>query len=258
MPYALALALTLSVAMPLTGDYVPAGFLAYSEDLEEAGFVNGRMNYDRLLSVQGCLLERDAAYMFALMVEAAEEDGMRLGTEDCYRSFNTQKWAWESRCPYTDVAVKVEDPDTGEDVWGTRSARKCSGPPIARAGESNHGWGRAIDFADRYGVLSCRDPEFLWLQANGFKFGWVHPPWAHCGMRTEEAWHWEWAGVIGANLVPDYAATWVFADIPWARIAANLEEPVPLPVIGFGDSEYVERWREEFIDAWRLFHLADD
>ncbi len=258
MLYALALTVMLSVAMPLTPDYVPAGFLAYSEDLEQAGFVNGRMPSDRLMASQGCLLERDAAYTFALMVEAAETDGIRLRTEDCYRSYNHQKWAWETRCPYTDVAVRVVDPETGEEAWGTRSVRRCSGPPIARAGESNHGWGRAIDFTDGYGVLSCRDEEFLWLQANGYKFGWVHPPWAHCGQPTEEGWHWEWAGVVGADLVPDYTAIWIFDGITLARMRADLEEPVPLPVVGFGDSEFVERWQELFLDASRLRYLADD
>jgi LAS superfamily LD-carboxypeptidase LdcB len=77
----------------------------------------------------------------------------------------------------------------------------CTGPPIAYPGTSNHGWGRAIDFKDRRNVLTCYDEEFLWLKNNAHRFGWVHPPWAHCGMETQEPWHWEYAGVTDPTLV---------------------------------------------------------
>ncbi|MCH8984038.1 MAG: D-alanyl-D-alanine carboxypeptidase family protein [Acidobacteria bacterium] len=224
-------------------DYVPAGFAAYSEDLESQGYVNGNMDPDRLMRSHGCVLERDAAYTFALMMEAAEDDGVRLRIEDCYRSFNRQRSAWERRCPYTAVPARVIDPVTGENVWGTTTVRKCSGPPTARAGYSNHGWGRAIDFTDGWGVLTCRDTEFHWLQANAFRFGWVHPPWAHCGLRTEEAWHWEWAGVVDENLVPDYTFIWILDELTMARMMADLEEPMPLPALGSGDSEFLDRWQ---------------
>jgi hypothetical protein len=86
---------------------------------------------------------------------------------------------------------------------GTRVMRVCTGPPTARAGESNHGWGRAIDFEDRYNTLTCYDREFDWLNLNAHRFGWVHPDWARCGQPTEEAWHWEYAGVTDPTLV-DY------------------------------------------------------
>lgn len=183
-------------------EYIAAGDQAYTIDLELDGYINGRMDPDRLLSVRGCLLERDAAYMYALMLEAAEEDGIILRWEDCYRSYNTQARAYERRCPIVRIPVYGVDPVTGEThQTGTRSQRECSGPPTAPAGRSNHGWGRAIDFRDRYGVLTCYDDEFHWLMNNAHRFGWVHPPWADCHLDTEEAWHWEWAGVTDPTLV---------------------------------------------------------
>lgn len=241
---ALALCLVLLVAPgQALADYVPAGFAAYTEDLEAEGYVNGSMDYDRLMTSYGCQLERDAAYTFALMMEEAEDDGVYIGTEDCYRSYWTQQAAWESRCPITDVKVRVVNPRTGKTTIGIRQTRVCHGPPTARAGQSNHGWGRAVDFTDGYGVLNCWDPAFLWLQANAFKYGWVHPPWAHCGLSTEEPWHWEWAGVVDENLVPDYSSIWIFNDITRARMASEEASTLPLPAPGMtGDLEFYERW----------------
>lgn len=184
-------------------EYAPAGTEAYSLDLEVDGYVNGRMDPDRLLTVRGCSLERDAAYTFSLMLDAAEDDGIYLSYEDCYRSYDQQKAAYERRCPIVETPLFRLDRATGEEVQtGVKKARECTGPPVAPAGASNHGWGRAVDFADWYGVLTCYDDEFDWLRNNAHRFGWVHPAWAHCGKDTQEPWHWEWAGVTDPTLVP--------------------------------------------------------
>jgi LAS superfamily LD-carboxypeptidase LdcB len=205
MPKVLALLL---VILPALGpgqapEYAPAGTSAYTLDLKLDGFRNGRMDSDRLMTVRGCTLERDAAYLYSLMVDAAEEDGIYLRHEDCYRSYSRQAAAYERRCPFVETAVFGVDPETGEKVQtGTRKTRECSGPPVAPAGRSNHGWGRAVDFADRYGsVFSCYDREFDWMKNNAYRFGWVHPAWAHCGKDTQEPWHWEFAGVTDPTLV---------------------------------------------------------
>ena len=79
-----ALIFTISTALaPLpAAEYVPASDEAYTLDLEVDGYVNGSMPRDRLMSFDGCTLERDAAYMYALLMEAAEEDGVSLSYED--------------------------------------------------------------------------------------------------------------------------------------------------------------------------------
>lgn len=183
-------------------EYAPAGIEAYTLDLEVDGYANGRMDPARMMTVSGCTLERDAAYLFSLLMDAAREDGVHLGYEDCYRSYNQQAAAYERRCPVVETAVFGVDPETGEKVQtGTNRARECSGPPVAPAGRSNHGWGRAVDFAGRYSVLSCYDEAFHWLKLNGHRFGWVHPEWAHCGKASQEPWHWEFAGVTDPKLV---------------------------------------------------------
>ncbi len=183
-------------------EYAPAGNEAYSLDLELDGYANGRMDPGRMMSVGGCTLERDAAYLYSLMLDAARNDGVYLGYEDCYRSYNQQASAYERRCPVVETAIFKLDPDSGEKVQtGTKRERECSGPPIAPAGRSNHGWGRAVDFSSGRNVLTCYDSEFHWLKLNAHRFGWVHPEWAECGKVTQEPWHWEFAGVADPTLV---------------------------------------------------------
>lgn len=204
MPIALAVILALFAGLGPgeEPEYAPAGDEAYSLDLELDGYVNGRMDPDRLMTVGGCTLERDAAYLYSLMLDAAKKDGIDLHFEDCYRSYYAQASAYERRCPIKETPIYGTDPETGERVkTGTRRSRECSGPPVAPAGRSNHGWGRAVDFSTGWQVLTCYDEEFHWLKLNAHRFGWVHPEWAHCGKESQEPWHWEFAGVTDPTLV---------------------------------------------------------
>jgi hypothetical protein len=203
MPSIFAVALIVaSVASTGWPRYEPASTEAYTLDLELDGYVNGAMEAGRLMTVNRCTLERDAAYTFSMMVEAAARDGIRLRHESCYRSYGQQSRAYDRRCPITDIPIYMTDEATGDRVEaGTRRMRVCTGPLTARPGESNHGWGRAVDFRDDRNVLTCYDPEFHWLKLNAARFGWVHPPWAACGMPNTEPWHWEYAGVVDAALI---------------------------------------------------------
>lgn len=183
-------------------EYVPAGTEAYSIDLEVDGYRNGKMDPARMMTVENCTLERDAAYLYSLMVAAAREDGVDLRHEDCYRTYDAQKAAYERRCPVVETVIFSADPESGEQVQtGVKKARECTGAPVAPAGASNHGWGRAVDFATRHRVLSCYDDEFHWMKNNAYRFGWVHPSWAQCGKESQEPWHWEFAGVTDPTLV---------------------------------------------------------
>lgn len=193
-------------ALPAVGAAVDEGYRAldeeaYIDDLREAGYTNGDMPATRMIEVGECLLERDAAYTLSLMSEAARADGVELVAQECYRSYGTQAAAYERRCPVEEEDIVELDPETGEEVVvGVKKTRSCSGPPIARAGHSNHGWGRAVDFGNGRRVLSCGDTGFEWLQENGIRFGWVHPAWAQCGKASREPWHWEWGGLT--DIVP--------------------------------------------------------
>lgn len=193
--------LSVAVALPVhaaVGDESlgPISDSALVDDLLRENYRNGRMPSTRLMEVDNCVLERDAAYTLSLLLEEARKDGVQLYAQECYRSLDSQQAAYERRCPVVEEEITKVDPVTGEEtVVKVKKSRSCSGPPIARPGRSNHGWGRAIDFGNGRRVLSCGDSAFKWLQENGPRFGWVHPSWARCGRSTQEPWHWEWGGL---------------------------------------------------------------
>jgi LAS superfamily LD-carboxypeptidase LdcB len=58
-------------------------------------------------------------------------------------------------------------------------------------GTSIHGWGRAVDLQDPTGKMTFDSPGYRWLQANAWRFGFVHPAWAEPGGSAPEPWHWE-------------------------------------------------------------------
>lgn len=61
-------------------------------------------------------------------------------------------------------------------------------PPTARPGTSNHGFGIAVDFANKNGAkLSEGMAEYKWLAANGPSYGFRR-------IRSE-AWHWEYQNI---------------------------------------------------------------
>lgn len=194
--FALLVLITAGVGPVTQPEYVPLGDKGYSVDLREEGYVNGEMDPDRMLSFRGCLLERDAAYMYSLLYEAAQKDGVELQTSDCYRTLAQQKIIYDRTCPLTLVPASA-----APGASGPKKVRVCSGAPAAVPGTSNHGWGRAIDFKQGRGILSCYSDNFHWLKINAHRFGWVHPEWAHCGKDTQEPWHWEYAGVTDPTLV---------------------------------------------------------
>jgi LAS superfamily LD-carboxypeptidase LdcB len=152
--------------------------------LQAAGYENGRLP-DEVLTVVSerpgyqCKVakvgEADLAWM-ALTI-AAERDGVIIVGGWCYRTYEAQAAAWNSRRCY---------------IPGN-----CDGdpyPPTARPGTSMHGWGLAVDIWGGSGLLGCSSSELLWLQLFAPGFGWVNPQWARCGQPGAEPWHWEYVG----------------------------------------------------------------
>jgi len=81
------------------------------------------------------------------------------------------------------------------------------GPMSAVPGNSRHGWGLAVDFSvgktpdakkklySNTGKAGWEHMYFIWLRANGPKFGWIHPYWAApplYGGTLPEPWHFEY------------------------------------------------------------------
>ena len=117
-----------------------------------------------LAGAPGHRLRADAAANFARLTAASlAERGTALCVTDSYRSYAAQV-----------------------DVF-TRKPQLAAVP-----GTSRHGLGVALDLG--CGVESFGTDAHRWMQANGPRFGWVHPAWAEPGGSMPEPWHWEHVG----------------------------------------------------------------
>src|SRR5581483_5514448 len=114
----------------------------------------------------------------------AREDGVELGTEECYRPLQGQEQ--ESQ-----IYTAAGNPACAAPVTHT-----SSGTPV---GTSMHGWGKAADFFGTGGEISFGSVAYAFLQQHAATFGWNHPGWAQPGgSACPEPWHWEWVGDGGS------------------------------------------------------------
>jgi hypothetical protein len=80
-------------------------------------------------------------------------------------------------------------------------------------GTSVHGWGAAVDIQQLYTAANgSADPSvnanvrnnnllYQWLDANAAAYGWINPPQLKDGVKTDEAWHWEYWGPISGGAI---------------------------------------------------------
>jgi len=159
-----------------------------------AGATNGELPQSDLVNVApGCEAARAAAPSLSRLLATARQDGVVLGTEQCYRSLADQQ-------------QEVQD-------WTTAGNSACAAPvnptPAGPSDTSMHGWGKAADFFDADGTVAFGSPGYAFLVANAGRFGWNHPAWAQPGgSACPEAWHWEWVGDGGVQ-----AGTPIRADV---------------------------------------------
>jgi hypothetical protein len=71
-------------------------------------------------------------------------------------------------------------------------------------GTSNHGWGKAVDFADQSGELTFDSVGYAWLKAWAGFYGWIHPAVMEPDGAIPEPWHWEWVGDGGKMFLGQY------------------------------------------------------
>ena len=124
------------------------------------GHDNGRIPLSALAPIGGGHYLRAAAATpwLALQAHARATLGREIGVTDSYRDYPTQ------------VVLKA-----------------AKGALAATPGTSNHGWGLALDLV----VGGFDTSTYGWLRANGPRYGWVNPGWAHDGVGIEEPWHFE-------------------------------------------------------------------
>ena len=108
-----------------------------------------------------------AAKKYLEMVDAAKKDGVEWKITDSFRPLKIQ--------------CNILDWDHFEKT-GKKKKIRTAGTPVAFPGNSNHGWGSAVDLGAKYG-----DKVHTWLTNNAAKFGFSNP---FKNPRTEP-WHWE-------------------------------------------------------------------
>lgn len=140
--------------------------------------VNGQLPMAYLASTtRGCAVYDEALSSLNQMIAQAAKDGVTLRPTSCYRDLAGQVAARES--------------------WCDRGACHMAAVP----GTSNHGWGKAIDFADQTGSLDWESPGYIWLKQWGDHYGWMHPTVMEPNGPVPEPWHFEWIG-DGGKMFP--------------------------------------------------------
>lgn len=135
------------------------------------GYSNGKIPNSAMKYGDGIGWGHPAAInSLTLLLDAAKQEGYDF-RGGCYRSYEQQ----------------------------VRGAEQSSN--FATPGRSIHGWGLAMDFAiltnasSKYGGYLLDQmydtPEYKWLTANAWKWGWGHPSWGQRGGSKPEPWHWE-------------------------------------------------------------------
>jgi LAS superfamily LD-carboxypeptidase LdcB len=133
------------------------------------GYTNGDPKDITCCVVNGFLLEKNTAYDYILMSNAAAKDGIGLPIRSGFRTMDEQTRLYNER---KNPAVAKEK------------------GVAARPGYSNHQSGIAIDIhvkmkkADY--IAGIRTAEYLWLEKFGPSFGFDHAE----GHKVNEPWHW--------------------------------------------------------------------
>lgn len=153
------------------GDIVPDPNSYELNDIPEANYSgeNGRIDPSNLGSIgNGVQIRADAAEAWNRMAAAAQADGITLAPSSGYRSYEHQNRLWQGALA----------------KYGSASAaRKWVAPP----GNSNHGWGIAVDEGVIYNDRSPSNPHYRWLSQNANRFNFYQ-------RMSWEPWHWEFTG----------------------------------------------------------------
>jgi hypothetical protein len=162
------------------------------------GATNGQVPPADLVGVTAtCRVARSAGPSLELLLAAARDRGLQLGTEECYRSLQGQQ--------------------SEQQQWTAAGNSACAAPVTSSPsgqpqGTSMHGWGKAVDFSDGGRSLRFGTAAYQFLKAMAGTYGWNHPGWAEPGgSACPEAWHWEWVGDGGTLGAPPIRADVVAA-----------------------------------------------
>ena len=135
----------------------------------------------------GVMLRNDAACALERMIDAMYSEGHDVVLISGYRSYDSQKWLFDSRS--AGASVNAADMDT------------------ARAGHSEHQTGLAVDLLHRVirplgNAGFQRTAQYAWLTANAHEYGFIlrYPEnYTDVTGFIYEPWHWRYVGADAAT-----------------------------------------------------------
>lgn len=175
-----------------------------------SGKENGKLPDSSLttIGVGSARMEKTAARSFMAMFAEARTQGFVIKHVGDYRSFEAQKNLFVSRYDPVNKSIYDGTPSTRRKVWD--KAIQHGYPSMywvkklingrypataATPGQSNHGWGLALDIAEEYDNDTAPDPireGFVrWLIGNAHRYG-------ISAELQSEPWHWRY--VAGDNI----------------------------------------------------------
>lgn len=176
------------------------------------GIENGKLPADLLvkIGVGSARMERTAARAFMAMFAEARRSGFDIKHVGDYRSFDQQLNLFLSRYEPTSLSNYSVTPSSRRKKWddarryGYNSVywvkKRINGSFPATAatpGNSNHGWGLALDIAEEYDKDSAPDPirqVFVnWLCDNAHRYG-------ISAELQSEPWHWRY---VAGDRIPE-------------------------------------------------------
>ena len=162
---------------------------------------NGNLNKLDLKTVYGVTLDSEAAANYKKMIDDMKLDGIDVNKVGGFRSYESQ--------------YNLIDWDYLESTGKYRTTWDNS-VPAAPPGQSNHGWGKAID------VMSAPSAQ-KWIRDNGVKYGWTwYKKDGGEGESIDEPWHFT------------YRPEKVGSDIQNREVDMNDESP-DIPGLQYGD-----------------------
>ncbi len=182
---------------------------------QSKAFLTGRYNYIKDTSFvrvpnqfarSNVYLKRETYHAFLKMRQAALQSGIVLTIISGTRSFNDQKWKWESKWNSSQFSAIKDNKKKA-----IKLLRWWSMPSTSR-----HHWGTDIDL-NNMKVVYYRTAEgkklYAWLVNNAPKFGFQQP---FCANRKsgyqEEKWHWSYVP-LSINYLKAYVKQIDYLDI---------------------------------------------
>lgn len=121
-------------------------------------------------------LFEDASLALDKLLAAATHAGIILKINSAYRTYDNQERVFKDNCSNA----------VGSGRCVVRPGKNLAAIP----GTSNHGFGLAIDFANKnFGLINENMPEYKWVSENGPRFGFKRI--------AAESWHWEFQNTGG-------------------------------------------------------------